>query len=326
MEGSVWQALLEDFQSRRGCADAMDVQRFLDTDFRWIRMVNNDVTRPKVPQTHEVAHGPLAAATSPAEVEAYAWPDPAQWLPADCAAHRQQWPDHALVFMPGWRPLFWSTCEVFGVERALLNLLMQPALFETAVQCIHERYMDRLVRGLATASGHCDICLLGDDFASQKSMMLSPSHWRRFIRPRLEEQVALVREHGLKVLFHSCGAVRPVLEDFIEIGIDGLLVFQTQATGMDPESVSNEFGGRLVFYGGIDVQRLLSFGSAEEVGAEVRRNARAFEHCGGYIVANAHHGLETIRGTNIEAMCKQAQACPGRVVSRPARNAANTGT
>jgi uroporphyrinogen decarboxylase len=193
------------------------------------------------------------------------------------------------------------------VEAALTNLIAQPALFEAAVRCIHERYLDRLERGLAAAAGHCDICWLGDDFASQESLFLSPEHWRRFIKPGLAEQVALARQHGLPVLYHSCGAVRPVLGDLIDIGIHGLLVFQTRAAGMDPESIARDFGGRLVFYGGIDVQQLLSFGSPSEVEAEVQRNLRAFRHCGGYVVANSHHCVATIDGANVEAMCRAAR-------------------
>ena len=307
MEGSVWHELMEDFRTRHGCRTETDVQDVLDTDCRWIRMVNPNRVVPLIPHSRAVAGGPLTDATSVAEIEAYAWPDPAQWQPADCAGFRQTWPDHALVFMPGWRPLFWATCEVFGVEAALMNLAAEPDLFECAVQCIHDRYMDRLTRGLATARSHCDICLLGDDFASQESMMLSPDHWRRYIKPRLAEQVALVRQHDLRVLYHSCGAVRPVLGDLLDIGVHGLLVFQTQAAGMDPESIARDFGGRLVFYGGMDVQHLLSFGSEAEVVAEVRRNLRAFSRCGGYIVANAHHGVGTIKGSNLEIMCHAAR-------------------
>jgi len=330
MEGSVWSELLEYFRLKHGCANPIDVLQFLDTDFRWIGMISQNQAaqsgnKPRqadtpAPQTKAIAVGPLANAQTVSEVESHAWQDPAQWLPADYAQMRQQWPDHARAFVPGWWPLFWGTCEAFGVEAALLNLATEPALFECAVRCIHERYMDRLARGLAAAHGHCDICWLGDDFASQESMFISPEHWRRFIKPCLAEHVALARNHDMLVLYHSCGAVRPVLGDLIDIGVNGLLVFQTQAAGMDPESISRDFGGRLVFYGGMDVQRLLSFGSPQDVETEVRRNIQAFRRCGGYIVANSHHRVATISGLNIEAMCMAArnsgemfeQADPGR--------------
>jgi uroporphyrinogen decarboxylase len=109
------------------------------------------------------------------------------------------------------------------------------------------------------------------------------------------------------VLFHSCGAVREILPDLIDIGVGALLVFQTTAVGMDVPSMVRDFGGRLAFYGGIDIQQLLSFGTPEEVKATVRRNVEAFSECGGYIVANSHHGVTTIKGENIEAMCAAAR-------------------
>jgi len=81
-----------------------------------------------------------------------------------------------------------------------------------------------------------------------------------------------------------------------------------RAEGMDPESIARDFGGRMVFYGGLDVQNLLSFGSRDDVAREVRRNVSAFEHCGGYVVANSHHGEQSINGGNIVAMFEAACA------------------
>ena len=87
-----------------------------------------------------------------------------------------------------------------------------------------------------------------------------------------------------------------------------MLVFQTSAVGMDAPSIARDFGGKMAFYGGIDIQRLLTFGTPEETAAEVRANVRAFERCGGYIVANSHHTVPSFQGENIEAMCRAARS------------------
>jgi uroporphyrinogen decarboxylase len=204
-------------------------------------------------------------------------------------------------------PLFWSACEAFGLEAALINLVTRPALIDAFLRRHHEIVMDILTRGARAAAGNCDLAWLGDDFAHQGGMILSPALWRRHIKPLLAEQVRVLRENDMLVLFHSCGAVRPVLEDLIEIGVNALLVFQTTAKGMESASIARDFGGRLGFYGGVDIQRLLSFGTPEEVTAEVQANVRSFSGCGGYIVANSHHTVATIRGENIEAMCAAAR-------------------
>ena len=104
----------------------------------------------------------------------------------------------------------------------------------------------------------------------------------------------------------------PLFDDLIDIGVSALLVFQTTAAGMDAPSIARDFGGRLAFYGGMDIQPLLSFGSPAEVAATVASNARAFAKHGGYIVANSHHGVGTIRGENIEAMCQAAREYRGQ--------------
>ena len=164
-----------------------------------------------------------------------------------------------------------------------------------------------LERALPAARGVCDLCWLGDDYASQTDLLFSPDLWRKLIKPYLAAEVALARKFDLAVLFHSCGNVRKILPDLIEIGVNALLVFQTSAVGMDADSIAAEFGGRLAFYGGVDVQQLLSFGSPADVAKAVEANARAFAKHGGYIVANSHHGVSTIQGRNIEAMVAAAR-------------------
>lgn len=347
MESSVWPELLDYFRRTRGCTNEDEVRDYLDPDFRWAFMsYKGPVFGPAelvtasdadllAVVTREATTGldysrlpgggitedwlktysdglyrrPLAGARTVADVAAYPWPDPAWWQAGDYAAARERFPDHALVFCPGWLPLFCGACNAFGMEETLVNMLWEPQLVEAFIRRQHEMYLDILSRGLDAAQGYCDICWLGDDYASQEAMLMNPDLWRKFVKSYLAEQVRLAREHGMYVLFHSCGAVRPILSDLIEIGVNALLVFQVTARGMDARSIAAEFGGKLAFYGGIDCQRVLTFGTPEEVHAAVCANVEAFAPYGGYIVANCHHGIANIRGENIEAMCEAARSC-----------------
>jgi len=313
MEGCVWPELLEYYRQNYGLETADQVLDFLDTDFRWTFLeylgppappAAKLLTAGQAASSKAVAVGPLAHASSLAEIEAYPWPDPAWFGPADYALARLRWPDKALVFCPGWMPLFWTACELFGMQPAMTKMMDEPEIFEALVQRQHAIVMDILERAAPAASRYCDLAWLGDDFAHQQNMLISPALWRRFIKPYLAEQVSLLRRHGMLVLFHSCGAVRPVLPDLAEIGVNALLVFQTTARGLDASSIAQEFGGKLAFYGGIDVQHTLSSGTPQEVEQAVHANLRAFAGCGGYIVANSHHTLASIRGENITAMCQ----------------------
>lgn len=316
MEGCVWTELEDDFRARHGCQDGAQVIEFLDPDFRWVGMEDvgpqHEAAAAPAAATEktysaQVTEGPLGGAQTVAEVEVYQPFHPEHLRPGDFAAARRRWPDYALVATPGWVPLFWGACQAFGMETALIHMASEPKLFEAFVRCRHERYMDLLRRVAAAARGVCDLCWLGDDYASQQALIMGPELWRRRIKPFLAEQVRLLREHDLFVIFHSCGAVRDILPDLCDIGVNAHLVFQTTAAGMAAKSIAREFGGKLAFYGGIDIQQLLSFGTVVEVAATVRANLRAFEKCSGYIVANSHHSVATIKGENIEAMCRAAR-------------------
>jgi len=317
MEGTTWPKLREWFGEHRDIETTAEIQDHLGADLRWIAVRNLDAEQRSATEapaaaadrtyTFSVAHGPLADAETVADVEAHHWPDPARMAPPDFEAFRRRYPDHAIAFLCGWRPLFWGSCDLFGVEEALIQMKTNPAVYEAYIRIRSDFCADVLERSLAAGEGLCDICWLGDDFASQQAMMLSPEDWRRFFKPHVARQVEIAHRHGMPALFHSCGAIRPVIGDFIDIGTDGLLVFQTHAAGMDPESIARDFGGRILFYGGVDVQQLLSFGTPEQVRGEVHRNLRAFADCGGYIVSNSHHCVDTIRGDLIEAMCDAAK-------------------
>lgn len=311
MEGQVWPELLEWSRREHDCVTEDDVSDFLDTDFRWYRAIT---TAPEwfVPESEtysgQVRARPLAHAETIADIEAYQWPDPAWWNPPDFAAARRRWPEHAIGLRPTWVNVFGGACVAFGFERALEVMGSAPQLFQAYAERQHEFVMEILRRTIGPGQGLCDICWQGDDYASQMGMLMSPRMWRRLIKPYVAEEVHLALDHGMHVIFHSCGAVRPILPDLIEIGVSALMVFQTRAVGMDAESIATEFGGRLAFYGGIDCQEVLPFGTEEQVREEVCANIRAFDQCRGYIVANAHI-MADIQPENIVAMCTAAREC-----------------
>ncbi len=316
MEGAAWPELMEYFKSRHGLRNVDEIQDHLGTDCRWIGLryigpVCDDPPSPAKKDAEKMDSGlfpgaSLANAQTVADVERRKWPDPSWLVPDDFREARRRWPDHAIVFGHSWMPLFWTACQEFGMEEALVKMYTQPDVFEAFVSRQHDYYMDILSRALEAARGICDICWLGDDYASQTQMMFNPELWRKLIKPYLAKQVELARRNGMYVFFHSCGNIRSILPDLIDIGVNAHLVFQTTASDMDAVSIAREFGGRIAFYGGMDVQHLLSTGTPGEVADTVRSNAKAFEKYGGYIVANSHHGVSTIRGENIEAMCKSA--------------------
>ena len=103
-------------------------------------------------------------------------------------------------------------------------------------------------------------------------------------------------------MFHSCGAVRELIPDLIALGVDVLNPIQPAAAGMAPEGLKRDFGAKLSFHGGIDIQYLLPLESADAVRADVRRRVEVLGEGGGYVLAPSHNLQQDISTENILAM------------------------
>ena len=136
--------------------------------------------------------------------------------------------------------------------------------------------------------GKIDGVFVGDDFGTQQGLLISPEMWRKYVKTRYKKLISVIKSYGLKYCHHSCGGIRPIIPDLIEIGIDVLHPIQPLAAGMNNKELSREFGKELTFYGGIDEQRTLPNGSPEDVKREVRERINTLGKYGGYIVAPSH--------------------------------------
>jgi len=126
--------------------------------------------------------------------------------------------------------------------------------------------------------------------------------FREFIAPYLKEMIDCIHGLGGRVLFHSCGLIRPFIADLIELGVDALDPIQPVGPTMQPEALQAAFGGRIAFHGGLDMQRLLPRGTPGEVTAEARRYCAALGRNGGYILGPAHLIQPDVPPENVLAM------------------------
>lgn len=147
----------------------------------------------------------------------------------------------------------------------------------------------------------------GDDVGSQSAMMMSPELWRTHIRPALQRVVEAAREHAVLVAYHSCGSIRPIVQDLIEMGIDALNPIQPLAADMDPATLKREYGSALTFIGGVDTQELLTNSAPTTVRRETER---LIEHMttdgGGYVLGGSHTIAPETPIENIFAMLAAA--------------------
>ncbi len=173
--------------------------------------------------------------------------------------------------------------------------------------------MDRLcdywigvARRVIAAAGpeNIDVVFFGEDLGTQDGCMFDPENiYERLMKPRHRRMVEAVKEPtGAKVCFHCCGSAYHFLDHLIDIGVDALNPVQVTARNMEPERLKGEFGDRLSFWGGVNTQEILPFGTEDEVRAETGRMIDIFGKSGGYVL-NAVHAIQAeVPPANIVAM------------------------
>jgi uroporphyrinogen decarboxylase len=150
-----------------------------------------------------------------------------------------------------------------------------------------------------------DIVGEGDDYGTQQSQLISPDQFREYYKPHFVRVLSFIKEKApnVKILFHSCGNVRPVIPDFIEMGVDLLNPVHITATGMEPRQLKKDFGKDIVFWGGgVDTQHILPNGTPAEVKEDVKRNIDALAPGGGFVFSTVHNIQAEVPPQNIMAM------------------------
>jgi uroporphyrinogen decarboxylase len=229
---------------------------------------------------------PLARATSVEEIDRFPWPQPEEWDLSHLPGQLEAWKDYPILC--GSSEPFYLYCRLRGMELALEDLISHPEMAEAILEHIQTVDEGVIRRILETFHSQIDFVYLAEDLGTQESLLISPRLWRRFLKPRMTRLIALVHQFDVKVFHHDDGAIRPLLPELVEAGIDLLNPIQWRCPGMEREALAHDLGGKVIIHGGIDNQWTLPFGSADEVRAEVRENLRIFEGCR-YIVAPCHN-------------------------------------
>ncbi len=252
---------------------------------------------------------PLLDATTVEEVENYsAWPDmtdPSRVAHvAGVARKLAKENEYAILATPWLLFPFERAYAMQGLENFLLNMGLHPdfavaLLKKNAEQCkaLMGPFLDQL-------GPNVDIIKIGDDLGTQESLMISPKMYREMLKPIHADFIRFIKERThAKVFFHTDGDVEPLIEDFIEIGVDILNPIQTSAGRMsDLKSLKEKYGDRIVFCGAVDTHRLLPFGTAEEVRQEVKRIIQTLGPGGGFMLGAVHTIMDDVPAENVLAM------------------------
>lgn len=238
----------------------------------------------------ETSRYPLANAQSCGDILNHSCPDPGCWDYASVPDQIAKYDSGGEVWIgTGSGSYFERAWGLRGMENFLIDLATDPEFACTLLDRLDEFYMKHTERIMQAADGRIDMLYTADDIGTQIGLMISLDMWRKYIMPR---QAAFndhfKRKYGVKIFYHSCGAIEPLIPYLIEIGVDILNPLQFSASGMDAVEIKRKYGGRLTFHGGIDVQTTLATGSIDEILAEVDERLSVLAEGEGYILAPAH--------------------------------------
>lgn len=238
----------------------------------------------------------------PADVEKFPWPDPALYL--DVVESRrlakEANPEYIRMGVM-WSAHFQDACSAFGMEKALMVMLLNPEMFQAVIDRITDFYLKANGLFYEATKGYLDAVLIGNDFGSQYGLMVDPDSLRNYVFPGTKKIIDQAKSYGLKVIHHSCGSIFPVIEDLVNLGADVIHPTQALAQDMDAVTLKENFEGKAVFCGGVDAQHLLVNGTPEMVTRKVKELKQLFPT--GLIISPSHEAiLPDIPPANIEAL------------------------
>jgi uroporphyrinogen decarboxylase len=250
---------------------------------------------------------PIAGDVDLAAIDAYSWPDA-----ADPARYAGMGDEARRVASDGVAVGIGSICgglteglfKLRGFEEGYMDLAGDPDVARRVMERVLEVKLAYWERALPEVGDAADVLVEADDLGGQDRTLFSPRTYRELVKPLHRELFDYLHARtSAKVFFHTCGAVRELIPELIDIGVDILNPVQVSAANMDTAGLKREFGRDLVFWGGgVDTQRVLGAGTPEQVRVEVLRRVGDLRGDGGFVFAAVHNIQPNVPAENILAM------------------------
>ena len=312
-EPGVWQRLKKDL----GAGSEEAVRKALEIDIRYVSPVypadtiangvRQNMWGERWEKTSTVyglewehTRGVLFDARTVSDLEAFPWPTCDQVDYSHVAEEVRRCEGYAI---------FYGNADFFerpGLVRGLENILVDVMLNQDMVDFLQERFLSFFIedfhRTLEAAGGKIDVFWALTDLGTQERLLMGRDVMQKYIFTPLEKMAEVVHREGVKLMFHSCGAVREVIPELIACGVDILNPLQPAAKGMEPAGLKRDFGKDIAFHGGIDIQYLLPQKTPGVVAAEAARVAHILCAQGGYILSPSHNIQLDTPTDNIRAM------------------------
>lgn len=214
--------------------------------------------------------------------------------------------EYAICFGgPGDMDFINSISRARGMEEVLMDMVDDNEVFIEIMEHRFNFYYEMHKNALSAADGLIDFTHIGEDLGNQLGPMISMELFERHFAPKFKKYFDMAHSYGAKVMMHMCGAVDAFLPRLIELGLDIQDVVQPTGPRMDIAYLKENFGDKLVFQGSMDVQKVIPFGTPEEVKREVRRRLDLFPD-GGLFLGPSHAIQAGSPLENILAMYREA--------------------
>jgi len=253
----------------------------------------------------ECVYNPLAQYKTVEEIKrSFIWPTVDLYDYSIIPDEIKDWSDYPI--RGGGSEPFLTYKNLRGMKQAYLDLYLNPEIVHYCLDQLFEFCYENTKLIYEQIPNVVMLSYVAEDFGSQTGLLISPAHIREFFLSRMKKMMILAHSHGVYVFFHSDGAVRKMIPDMVEAGIDVLNPIQWRCKGMDREKLKRDFGSKVVFHGGMDNQQTLAFGLEKQVRQEVRDNLNILGKGGGYILAPCHNIQPVTPIRNILAMYEEA--------------------
>ena len=267
--------------------------------------------KPKGGYFFDLCSNPLQKADSLEKIKEYQFPDPEdpsriQGLKEKVKNLRENTEKAIILFCPT-AGVFEHSYFLRGLTELLMDLVINPDIVDYLAAKISEWQQSYFSYVLKEIGSYVDIVQIGDDLGTTNGLIFSLDMYKKYYKKRHKAVIDAIRKTSKAVIyFHSCGAIREIIPELIDIGIDILNPIQVRAKGMDSKDLKEDFGRYITFWGGGCDPNILTSGSNDDVREEVKTRIKHLSPGGGFVFAPIHNIQTNIPAENIVTMFETA--------------------
>jgi len=260
---------------------------------------------------YDISTFPLSGATFPEDIEKYHFPDPTDPSLYEGLEERASYlyyqTEYAIIAETG-NSIFEQAWYLRGLENIFTDMCFNKKFLHALLRKITDINLEKTKRFLDIAAKYIQVYFVGDDLASQNGLLISIPMYREFIKPYQAELYAYIRKRtDAKIAYHSCGSIAQLIPELIDIGVESINPVQVSAKNMETKDLKREFGNDISFWGAIDTQKILLYGTEKEISDEVKKRIDDLAPGGGYILAAVHAIQPDVSPKNIMLMIQYAE-------------------